>query len=315
MAIPGEPDLFENAMALYNEGKYLEGYTLVTEHAAEFPDFLHRSFFFRLCLMAKTGDLDQAEEILEDALDQGFFFSEFALRKDEDLAALQGRPFFEKLVDRDLLMLSNVQRNSKPLLQIIRPESGEHSMQTPFHMTLHGNSSSLKYYLPHWSFVSHTDWLTALPQSSQLGGTGIYVWNDAKTSLNEVKTHYQTVLKHNELDPQRTMISGFSMGGNIALRAALEQTFPITSFLLICPYFGELESWTPLIEAAAGKPMKGYFLLGELDESITSNARAMQKLLEDRGISSGVEVFPGIRHEFPPDFEHVFERVIHYLFP
>ena len=104
------------------------------------------------------------------------------------------------------------------------------------------------------------------------------------------------------------------MGGNIALRAALEQTFPITAFLLICPYFGDLDGWTAFIEAAAAKSMKGYFLLGELDESCTPNALTMQKLLEGHGISSGVEVFPGIRHEFPPDFEHVFERVTHFLF-
>jgi len=78
MATPGKPDMFDKAMVLYDEGKFMEGYTLITENAHEHPDFMQRSFYFRHCLIARAGDLTLAEEILEDALDQGYFFSENA---------------------------------------------------------------------------------------------------------------------------------------------------------------------------------------------------------------------------------------------
>lgn len=315
MAALGEPEIFQKALKLYDEGKFKEGYTLITEHAAEYPDYMQQSFYFRLCLIAKTGDLAMAEEILEDALDQGYFFSEFALVKDEDLQALQGRGFYEKLVLRDLQMLNEAQKNSKPMLQIIHPIHEPHNAPTRFLMALHGNNSNLKRFLPVWEFVSRADWLTAVPQSSQVGGSELFVWNDQAIALREIKTHYQTVLKHYTPDPELSLISGFSMGGNTALRAALEQTFPISAFLLIGPYFGEIDAWIPLIEASANKGLRGYFLLGELDEPITAGAKAMQKLLEDHGIPCGVEVFEGLRHEFPPDFEQVYERVTRTLFP
>lgn len=315
MAVHGEPEMFDQALKLYDAGKYMEGYTLITEHAHEYPDFIHQSFDFRLCLIAKAGDLTLAEEILEDALDQGYFFSEYALRKDEDLKDLQGRPFYERLVSRNLMMLDEAQKNSKPYLQILQPERKGHSATVPFLMALHGNNSNLKFFIPEWNFLPRTPWLAAFPQSSQLGGTNVYVWNNLEIASHEISTHYQTVLKHHELDPVRTLISGFSKGGHLALQAALEQTFPIAAFLLVCPYFASLDPWIPLIKAAEGRQLKGYFLLGELDESCNTNAKAMQKLLNEHGITSGVEIFTGVRHDFPPDFEHVFNRVAHSLFP
>lgn len=315
MSNSSEPSFFQQALELYEQGKYLEGYTLVTEHAAESPAYLQKSFYFRLCLSAKSGDLTLAEKILEDALDQGYFFSEYALRKEDDLKELQERPFFERLVNRDLAMLEAAQKSTRPLLKIISPEQKFRQLQVPFHMTLHGNSSNLNAYLSEWSFISRTKWLTAMPQSSQLGGTGIYVWNDQSVAMRELKMHYDTMLKHHHPDPQKTLISGFSMGGHAALRAALNQVFPITAFLLICPYFDDPDSWRPLIEKAAGTPLKGHFLLGELDELCTSNARGMQKLLKESGIACEVEIFTGMRHEFPPDFERVFEHVSETLIP
>lgn len=315
MAVHGEPEMFDQALKLYDAGKFMEGYTFVTEHAHEYPDFMQKSFDFRMCLIARAGDLTLAEEILEDALDQGHFFSEFTLRKDEDLKELQGRPFYERLVARNMLMLQEAQKNSKPFLQIIQPEHGAHGTKSPFLMPLHGNSSNLKLFLPEWSFIPKTRWLAAFPQSSQLGGSGIYVWNNLEISQNELEAHYRAVLKHHNPDPAHTLISGFSKGGHAALQAALEQAFPIAAFLLVCPYFESIDPWIPLLKAAQGRPLKGYFLLGELDESCNANAKAMQKLLNEHGIPSGVEIFTGVRHDFPPDFEHVFGRVAHSLFP
>jgi predicted esterase len=310
-----ESELFERALVLYDEGKFKEGYTLITEHAHEVPDSMPKAFFVRLCLIAKTGDLPLAEEILEDALDQGYFYSEKTLRTEADLADLQGREFYERLVARNRTMLEQAQKNSRPFLQLIQPGESKRSTKPPFVMALHGNSSNLKHFQPEWSFISQTEWLAALPQSSQLGGAGIYVWDDQPTALQELTAHYQSVARRHDLDLAHSLISGFSMGGQTALRAALEQSFPITAFLVICPWFGPSEPWVPMIQAAAEKHLKGYFVLGELDNRVNLNARDMQSLLDEKGIPSIVEVIPGIRHEMPPEFEQVFHRAVHFLFP
>ncbi len=312
--VEGTPRFFNTAMELYNAQKYREGYTFVTEHAGDYPEYIDRSFSFRICFAAKSGELDLAEELLEDALDQGCFFSKKALREDEDLIPLQKREFFNRLVARDLNMLEDAQGNARPLLQILRPNHRVTDEKDRFLMSLHCNLGNLRRYLPLWEFIPRTDWLAAIPQSSQVGGSHTFVWDNKEIALKEVRDHYQTVLKHFTPDPQLSLMIGYSMGGHIALRAALEQTFPIRGFLLVCPAFGEVDAWMPMIEAAQGLGLKGYFLLGEMDEPVTTNAKAMQKILEQHGINAGVEVFAGIWHEFPPDFEQVFERVTREIF-
>ena len=115
MSNSSEPSFFQQALELYEQGKYTEGYTLVTEHAAESPAYLQKSFYFRLCLSAKSGDLTLAEEILEDALDQGYFFSEAALRKEDDLKGL----FDDIDVNSNKLGSSVEKRNQKRRAPII----------------------------------------------------------------------------------------------------------------------------------------------------------------------------------------------------
>lgn len=307
--------IFDQALALYKEGKFSEGYRLILTSRFEERADQQEAYYFRLCLMARMGDLDQAESILEEALEKGFFYTEFNLREDTDLVELQSRLRYQSLIKRNLDILNSYQRTSRPELSLLEPERVQTGYPAPLLMALHGNNSGLYQSRQQWEFAVRTGWLTALPQSSQVAGEGIYSWSDHAKAQTEIKAHYAAVAQKYPLDEERTVIAGFSMGGYAAIEAVLKQTFPVYRFIGVCPYFADLDPWQQWIRQTAGHDLRGYLLLGAEDEPITSEALKFQKMLESAKIECGVEIFPGLGHAHPHDLDQVFERVIKYLFP
>ena len=55
-------------------------------------------------------------------------------------------------------------------------------------------------------------------------------------------------------------------------------------------------------------------LLGEADDSIPHDAiRRIVEMLNEGGIPTELEVIPGIRHDYPPDFEPYARRALEYV--
>lgn len=308
-------DIFREAFTLYREGKFSEGYRLITSSHFEERESLQRAEYIRLCLAARMGDLELAESILEEALEKGFFYTEFNLKEDPDLAALQTRPGYQALVQRDLDLLQKAQQRARPELTLLEPERVQTGYPAPLLMALHGNNAGLQQSRTQCEFAVKSGWLTALPQSSQVAGEGVFGWSDHAKAQAEIKAHYAGIAQKYPLDEERTVIAGFSMGGYAAIEAVLRQTFPVFRFIGIGPYFGDLGPWQEWIRQASGHDLRGYLLLGAEDEPITTDALKFQKMLEAAGIKCKAEVFPGLGHAYPPDLEQVFERVVKFLFP
>jgi predicted esterase len=309
MALKEDPEVFNAAYELYLQGEVQQGYDLLTAAAPNHPENAQRIYEWRFDMAAKLGKLELAEEILERALDAGCFYGEFALRKDDDLQVMQGRPRFESLVERSYLMLYRVQQSARPLLKVIN-EGGASRGKTPLLMALHGNSSSTDRFEGYWDSLKGTDWLVALPQSSQVNGKDIYVWNDLEIAERELIDHYLALTREHVIDPTRTIAAGFSKGGHAVIQAAFKQIFPIAGFIAIAPYIPDVEGMMRLLEPGKRQGLRGYFLLGGEDKQCTPGATRLYEELVKRGIPCGIEVFPGLAHEFPQDFNAALQRAI-----
>lgn len=312
MALPKDPEVFDAAYGLYLKGDIQKAYELLTEAAPKYPEQAQRMFEWRFDMAAKLGKLDLCEQILESALDAGCFYGEFALRKDEDLQAMQGRPGYEALVERSYLMIHQAQQLARPELTVIN-EGITNNGKTPLLMALHGNNSNEAYFVGHWQSLVGSEWLVALPQSSQVNGKDIFVWNDMEVTERELVDHYRGLTYEIVPDPGRTIITGFSKGGQAAINAALKQLFPIAGFIAIAPYIPEVGGMTKQLEVGIGRKLRGYFLLGKEDTSCTPGAIQLYEELMKLGIPCGIEVFPGVSHDFPPDFDVVLQRAIRFL--
>ncbi len=230
----------------------------------------------------------------------------------KDIAALQGRPFFMALAARNDRMLAEAQVYACPQLEIINAGIEQNGF-TPLLISLHGANMNLRQYRSNWQFLVGSEWLVALPQSSQLGGRDVFVWNDLNTAERELLEHYQTLGKRGKFRPEQTVMSGFSQGGQVAIQAALKQIIPVNHFIVNCPYVPDLEQMTALLDACQNHDLRGYLLLGEEDPSCTPGALQLQQEFEKRGFKCAVDVIPGLHHGFPDNFPEVFQRALDFV--
>jgi len=307
-----EPEVFATAYQLYLKGLFQQAYDLLTRVMEVYPAHQSRLYQWRFSMAARQGNLELAEKVLREALDSGNFYSKYLLRHDEDLKALQGRPGFENLLARDLEMLALAQQSARPQLTIFEPTENR-AESLPLLMALHGNHSNVEGFQGYWNKLADKGWLVALPQSSRVGGKGVFDWNDAGIATQELAEHYALLCGKFVLDAQKVLLAGFSMGGYTALQTALRQILPGRGFLAVAPYVGDLKEFEHLLDEIHPGQLRGYFLLGEEDQQCTPGAMRLQDVLNHHGITCGVEVFAGVAHAFPEDYQAAIDRALQFI--
>jgi len=130
---------------------------------------------------------------------------------------------------------------------------------------------------------------------------------------SEIKDHYRKLNLENPIDTGRTIISGFSKGGHVAIEAALKGYFPMRGFLAVAPYIADRDAMLPLLDSIDTKRLRGYFLLGEKDDECTPGAMWLYEELGNRGITCGIRIIPDLAHEFPDDFDTILPDVLKFI--
>jgi len=312
MAYKSDPEIFDEAYRLYTEGQIEQSYALLSESATRYPSELLRTYEWRFDMAAKMGNLELAESILKEALDAGFFYSEFALRKDDDLQVMQGRPAFEALVERDLAILADEQKRALPLLEVLY-HGKDSAKSKPLLMALHGNNSNVEKFRQYWGALWNTEWLVALPQSSQVSGKGNYVWNDMAKVEVELKDHFAGLCADYGVDPTRTIISGFSKGGQAAIETAFKGWFPVSGFLAVAPYISDRSRLAPYFASIQNKALRGYIVAGGKDDECLSSATWLHEEMKKHGLCCEIKVYPEMAHDFPDDFDSVLPEILRFL--
>ena len=307
-----EPVEFKQTFDLYMAGNYSKAYDLLTAVSDRYPAWQGRAYEIRVDLAAMMGKLELAESILEQALDLGYFYNDFVLRRDEDLKALQGRPRFETLVERSFKKLAEEQRNARPELKILEPLESSGN-KNPLLIGLHGNNSNAQGFSDYWGYLTKNKWLVALPQSAEISGKGLYVWNDIARVEKDIPVHYETLKQQYDIDENKTILAGFSKGGHASIHLALKGFFPVRGFLALAPYVGDVNNWLPLLTLPGLNKLRGYFIMGGLDEHCTPGAIKLKDKLNDFGVQCEMEVFPEMAHDIPSNFDEVLPRALNFI--
>ena len=307
-----EPEVFQQAFDLYCQAEFEKAYNLLTNTANLPTAWIGRWYEIRMDLAARCGWLELAEDLLQTALDQGYFYNEFVLRLDEEVKVLQGRPRFESLVERSFKALQTAQSISQPQLKILEPETLQPELH-PLMIYLHGNNHTAADALEEWKPLVKENWLVALPQSSQISGKNQFVWNDFDRVDREIPQHYQSICKAYQIDPQKTIVSGFSKGGHAAIYAVMRGLIPARGFIALAPFVGDGAWLTQLIQNMENKILRGYFILGGKDEDCTPGAIKLIDRLRTYGLTCDMEMFPEMSHEFPDPFDAVIHRAIQFI--
>lgn len=310
--------------ALYQAGDYEAAYQLASQHAGDFPEHDQLFVYWRICMAAGLGKPDLANNIFENALQDGNWFGEVLLRKSPALQSLQGTPTFEQLVARNQALYSQDQSQAFPML-ILRPqgECNQGDLPCPTLMGLHANSGTIQSSLDFWKPAAEAGWLVAAPQSTQAIWKDAYIWDDLEIARQQVAHHFVSLNSQYAIDPFQSVIAGHSMGAEVAIYLALTGAVPAVGFLAISPS-GPLteqpDNWRlhlakarQRLESGRGI-LRGYILLGEQDDSVSkSGIEALLDMLFEAGIACDLEIIQGAGHEYSPHYKPALFRALDFI--
>jgi len=144
-----------------------------------------------------------------------------------------------------------------------------------------------------------------------------YVWDDRQAAEAEIQKHFADLTEKYAADPQRVVLVGHSMGGEMAIWLAIRGSIPNRGFVAFGPtgpFMAEPESWEKLVLEQPGTGLRGYFIVGEEDTSVSLEAvQMLVDILNEAGILCELELVPHAGHEFAPEFESSLLRALEFI--
>lgn len=291
----------------YRAQRYQEALELVTQ--AHIPGYEGILIIYRVAMLALLNDTTKAIELLNDALTQGYWYHEKALKNDPDFANLQLIPEFKELVEKNAELRRRDQTQTQqqpPLLKVLQPDVSTPSY--PLLLVLHGNLSNVGTFIEYWQPAVQAGYLVALPQSSQLSWlSGFYDWNDLEQANQEIMGHLKTLTSEYRVNPDQAVVAGFSMGGVLAQRLALGGSIKVKGICLIEGW--SLEPDNLVYDSGVNPQLRAYLIGGDSFQDIDTVAEA----LSAKQISCKVEKTSNPYHGLAPNFSESLARFLEFM--
>jgi len=303
----------------FAEQTYTEGLSLTSKHLTDFPERFGLINYWRICMAAQIKEFPLANKILESTLASGIWIAEFLLRQSPELESIQGDPEFEHLTGISLQMAA-ANPPEKEITLVARPEDACEPGQPgcPTLIFLHGNIDTSRNTIEHLVELPGKGWLVALPQSEYVLLTDGYSWADNASGVTQIKTSYAKLAEEYSLDPARTVLGGYSMGGEVALTAALTSEIETAGFVclgLAGPNTSEPDQWSEAINQAKGRSLRGVILLGDEDFTVPlENVELVVDKLNQAGIETKLIPMPGVAHVYPDNFDALLDQAFEFIF-
>jgi predicted esterase len=309
-------EIAQQAMAYFGNDETMQNaYDLLTEAAPHFPEQAATIYNWRYCAAARMNKTDLALQLMQAAFDAGFWMRASYFNSDDDLKSLRELPEFKRLVESNEQKYQAAQANSKPLALPL-PWPATPAQPLPLLLGLHGNSGNAEETAHHWQSAVGLGWYTVLLQSSQVSGLDAYVWDDLELGAREIKAHVQELSAATALEPGRTVVGGFSKGGEMAIWLALNEVIPLAGFIAVNPggpYIRDISKFLPLLENCSSLgQLRAWLVVGENDRNL-ANIQALHEMLVSHGLNCQLIIAPKIAHDFPEDFDQILAQALQVL--
>jgi predicted esterase len=297
---------------LYGQEAYTEALDLLDGAFASFPDHRTEMLTWKLCMLSRAGQKDKAIEFLRQAVETStYWWMPSALRKDPDLAPLQGNPEYDRLVGICEARQQEALQNGRPVRKVFQPKTGS-PKPFPLLISFHGWGQNAEIDAPHWQGLADQGWLVAVTCSSFQVADGLYAWDNLECAMDEAGTHYQALCCEYPVDLKRVVLTGFSQGGGGAVWMALTQAIPICGVIGIGPYLNEIDTLAPNLPQKPVPNVRIYVISGS-EEKDEDRFAKIGALCAEKGVPFQHEIVPNIGHEFPLDFEQYRERALKFI--
>jgi predicted esterase len=290
-------------MELYGNRRFQEALEAALDVERKFPDKWGEISLGIACINARMGRIDESMHTLERAMSKGHWWSKNELLQIPALSSLRERPDFGALVEKCVSLQREREASLRPEL-LIFPPSNTSTLRTAM-ITLHGRGETAQVCIPYWKpAVSKGVLLAVLGSSEPFRSEGL-CWDDHERAQREVANAYTQLRASHGASFDRTIVAGYSQGGELALSLAMIQRFPCAGFIAVSPGpFGKerLDEFTSVLENAAVHGLRGYLFSGDKDPTYSMTKKIHEEMVR-MGISCEFSVEAGLGHAYPIDFE------------
>lgn len=306
--------LINATLNLYMKEDYLEAYNFITKNSVGIKVNEAQIYNFRYSIACKAGLTELALEIISEAITKkGYWYSYEYLLEDDDLNPLRKYSEFDELAnickDREL----KAKTNSRTEVKIINHNNIVSNEKQSLLIALHGNEENIILTEDYWSSCLDNNYILALPQSSEIGFSGGYYWNNAQSGSDEVKKEYDKILQTYNINLDNIIIGGFSAGARVSLYAILNDLINLSGFIFVGPWLPEINEWEHLLDKLKSKDIKGYIICGDKDEDCLECTESFVKMLNERNIPNLFKVIKDLEHDYPENFGELLNEGIEFI--
>ena len=276
-----------------------------------FPDRSFEITFSLINMNLSIARVEDCFELFEFGHTRGFYFPIYT--KSGPFAAHLETPRFQTIVQRNRTLIAEAEKSTQKQLRVIAPTPIDAGSSYPLLIVLHGWSGKLDTIEKTWEPVGKGDSIiVAYLQSSQIVGMGMFGWDDLERARRDIKETFEQLVSEYPVDPDKTVIAGFSQGGRTAIDMAVNNVIPAAGFVAHCPGGGLTESVSlDDVQSAAGRGLRGTILTGKIDHS-RDEQEQLVAILEQGSLDYRYVTIPDLGHWYPNDFaSHLDAAIAH----
>ncbi|MBN1949056.1 MAG: alpha/beta hydrolase [Candidatus Cloacimonetes bacterium] len=310
--LPADFVQFQEQVNRLEEQKRFEEALLLTKSMQDILSDYHFELIRELAYIhSKMGQTDKVFASWAQGHELGFFF--FLDSRLPQYSQYANNEKFSELEVKDRALRAAALELSSTIYEVREPYGFCPETAYPLLIVLHGGGSNLERVKEEWqSEILQSNFLTVFPRSYLHYDTRNFGWRSGDERLrNDLKLIYEEIRNDYRIQSENVIIAGISAGGSMALDLALNQVFPITGFLVICP--GKPTGFSSeAVRKAAWNNLKGVMIGGENDFYL-GQQKEMSQVFQQEGLPCRFSIISELGHGYPDDFESHLANAWQYL--
>ncbi|MHC5111125.1 MAG: alpha/beta hydrolase [Planctomycetota bacterium] len=185
-------------------------------------------------------------------------------------------------------------------------------ISSPLIVLVHGYGTDPNDIIEPWKKTANTfNALLVAPQAPHAVGGG-YRWGGLQESIPIVMNAVDYMLANYRIDRQRIVLCGFSQGGHLTYAVGFRYA---KTFSGLIPIAGRYDPSIHMASQVAPNHLpKVFIMVGEEDKALADNKKAYKELKGSR-FSVKLNVYPGVGHHLPENFDAEFRKALQFIWP